>query len=271
MYNNGTMEMQYGKQNAGISAFWLKIIAIAGMLLQHSALALPGAFPLGFEIFLQISGGLTFPLMAFLLVEGFHATSNVNRYMVRLAVFGAISFIPHLFVFGSGLSIMFTLLAGLFLLGIRRTYGNSGIFWGALVCLSLATALFDWGIIGPIAIVMFDMIRNDKARRIIVPLFFAAGIVLYSAAISSLLAPFVDMDAVLKETSIAAAFFPIGSLLTIPLLLMYKGTRGRHARWFFYAFYPAHLFVLAIVSMLMGKNVLVTMIQEIMYMFESYF
>jgi hypothetical protein len=258
-------EETYTKQNDGICAFWLKIIAVTGMILQHAALVLPGAFPLGVEIFLQISGGVTFPLLAFLLVEGFRTTSNLNKYMMRVAIFGAISFVPHLFALGSGLNIMFTLLLGLYLLKLRREMGNRPKFWIIFVALTLASALFDWGIVGPISILMYDSIKNEKARRIVVPIFSTIGVVILGMIFAAILSPFVDMDALMAEATIAGAFFPLGSLLVIPLLLMYKGKRGKPAKWFFYVIYPVHLAVLAVISIAMGKNVLINTIRELVY------
>ncbi|MCL2199109.1 MAG: conjugal transfer protein TraX [Defluviitaleaceae bacterium] len=250
-----------------LTAFWLKIIAVTGMILQHMALALPGAFPLGVEIFLQISGGLTFPILAFLLVDGFRATSNLSKYMTRLAVFGVISFVPHLFVLGTGLNIMFTMALSLYLLKLRRERGNSASFWAIFVVLILACAFLDWGIIGPIGVILYDMIKNEKARRIVVPLFFIAGVLLQGLLVTSLMSLFIDMEYLMAEMdmSIAPAFFPVGTLLAIPLLLLYNGERGRPAKWFFYVIYPLHLAVLAIVSIAMGKNVLINMIRNIFY------
>jgi len=266
-----TEHLNDSKVSTGISAFWLKIIAITGMLLQHAALTLPGAFPLGLEIFLQISGGLTFPILAFLLVEGFYATSNINKYMTRLAIFGGISFIPHLFAFGSGLNIMFTLLVGLALLTMRQRFGNSPKFWFAFAGLTLASFILDWGIIGPATIVMYDLIKNQKLRRIAVPIFCALGVIAISALTSAMAAPFADLGVVIPEATIATAFFPVGCLLVIPLLLMYKGERGRPVRWFFYIFYPVHLAVLAVISIVMGKNILINLIRDILYELGLFF
>lgn len=267
------MQAEQANASTGISAFWLKIIAITGMLLQHTALALPGAFPLGFEIFLQISGGLTFPIIAFLLVEGFYATSNINKYMTRLAIFGGISFIPHLFVFSHGLNIMFTLLVGLVLLTMRQRFGSSPKFWFAFAGLTLASVILDWGIIGPVAIVLYDLIKNEKLRRILVPIFCAVGILALSALMAAVAAivPIDNLGFQLPETTIAGAFFPMGCLLVIPLLLMYKGARGRPVRWFFYIFYPVHLAVLAIISIVMGKNILISVIRTILYELGLFF
>ena len=245
----------------GLSAFWLKVIAITGMFLQHMALALPGAFAYEFEVFLQISGGFTMPIMMFLLVEGFRATSNLDKYLKRVGLFAAISMVPHLFALGSGFNVMFTLLFGLLILRIRRSYGNAPRFWLAFIFITLASFPFDWGIVGPICIFLLYEIRNEKARRILMPVCFAIGTIVYSMLITAALGLIIDMNAV--YTSSAAMFFPVGSLLTIPLLLMYKGKRGQPMKWFFYVFYPAHFVVLAVISIVMGKNNLINMVQQI--------
>jgi len=41
------------------------------------------------------------------------------------------------------------------------------------------------------------------------------------------------------------------SLLAFIALLLYNGKRGRQNKYFFYAFYPAHLFVLGIMKYLL--------------------
>lgn len=269
------IQMQEANSTSGISAFWLKIIAVTGMFLQHLAIAMPGAFPFGFEVFLQISGGLTMPIMAFLLVEGFHATSNLDKYMLRVAIFAAVSFIPHLFVLGSGYNIMFTLLVGLFLLSLRREYGNSAKFWLSFIGMTLVTFIFDWGIIGPVSIILYDIIKNEKKRRIAVPIFFAVSALGYSMLLNTIfgaiLSPFVDMEALAGDKTIASAFFPLGSLIAIPLLLMYKNKRGRPAKWFFYVFYPAHLVVIAVISIALGRNIVINMIRDLIYEFGQFF
>lgn len=241
-----------------LTAFCLKIIAVAGMILQHTALALPNAFPLGVEIFLQISGGLTFPILSFLLVDGFRATSDLNKYITRMFIFGVISFVPHLFGLGSGLNILFTMTLSLYLLRIRQERGNVASFWVIFAALVLASAFLDWGIIGPIGVVLYDVIKNEKARRIVVPAFFAVAAFLQLQLFSALLSQFM------ADKTIAYMFFPIGSLLAIPLLLLYNGERGRSAKWFFYVIYPVHLAVLAVVSIAMGKNVIINMISDIL-------
>lgn len=58
-------------------------------------------------------GGLTFPIMAYLLCEGYRHTSSVRRYAERLAVFAVVSQIPYSLLFGATGNVLITLLIGL--------------------------------------------------------------------------------------------------------------------------------------------------------------
>jgi len=228
-------------------------------VLQHAALSLSGVFPLPLEIFLQLAGGLTFPIMAFFIVEGFRATSDLDKYKRRILIFGAISIVPHLFSLGSGLNIMFTLFFGLIALELRKKHGNSPKFWVLFILLLLASSLFDWGVVGLVVILLYDIIKNEKTRRIVGPIVAVVGSMVYSVILVNLLGDFIDMEAMMADTTIAGAFFPVGMLLAIPLLLMYKGERGPRMRWLFYTFYPVHLAVLAVLSIILGTNNLLNM------------
>jgi len=246
-------------ESKGISAFWLKIIAITGMVLQHAALSLSGMFPLPVEIFLQLAGGITFPVMAFFIVEGFRATSDLGKYRRRLWIFGFISILPHLFSLGSGLNIMFTLFFGLIALELRKKYGNAPKFWVLFILLLLASALFDWGVVGLVVILLYDTIQDEKTRRIVGPIVAVGGTLIYSTILVTVLGNFIDFEAKMADTTIAGAFFPVGMFLAIPLLLMYKGERGPRMKWLFYTFYPIHLAVLAVLSIILGTNNLLNM------------
>ena len=46
----------------------------------------------------------------------------------------------------------------------------------------------------------------------------------------------------------------VGCTGAIPLLLSYNGRRGRPLKYFFYAYYPAHIFVLGLAKGLMFSD-----------------
>ena len=61
--------------------------------------------------------------------------------------------------------------------------------------------------------------------------------------------------------NLAFALYPlVGCSATIPLLWAYNGGRGRSMKWFFYAYYPAHIAVLGLAKgLLLGDwNIAVT-------------
>ena len=65
----------------------------------------------------------------------------------------------------------------------------------------------------------------------------------------------------LLAIGLAFALYPlVGCTATIPLLWAYNGGRGRPMKWFFYAYYPAHIAVLGLAKgLLLGDwNIAVT-------------
>ena len=83
----------------------------------------------------------------------------------------------------------------------------------------------DYGLGGVVAIVVMYLLRGQKEVA------FAAAVLVLAVITSS--------------TEILALFmlYPI---------MKYDGSRGRNMKYIFYAFYPAHLLILALVCMAIG-------------------
>ena len=181
----------------GISGYWLKVIAVVSMLIDHtSAVILEQISGLENPAFLmRIIGRLAFPIYCFLLVEGFYHTRSRAKYAGRLFLFALISEVPFDLAFSrrmwdfSSNNVFFTLLFGL---------------------------LVIWGVEGIKQKFVAD-VYGEKAAAI-------------------LLASIIE----------AAAFLDM-----IPVYF-YNGTRGKQMKYFFYIFYPAHLFLLAMIARAMG-------------------
>lgn len=75
-----------------MSAFTLRIIACVTMLMDHIGFLLSGRYP--YLAPLRWIGRISFPLYAFLMVNGFRYTSNRLRYGLRLAIFALVSQLP---------------------------------------------------------------------------------------------------------------------------------------------------------------------------------
>ncbi len=227
----------------GISAFWLKMIAIIGMTLQHTAIVFNAQLPFGVKTVMYLAGGLTFPIMAFLLVEGYRKTSNLGRYLLRLLIFAVIAQIPFMLAFNTNaLNIMFTLLLGLILLWLYDSMNDKFVFLALFLLVNIFTMNFDWGLIGLPLVVAFGTIKHPH-NRIILPI--SLMVILEEIYLLA----FVSFS----EASCFYAFFYAGCLCVIPLLLMYSGRKGKSVKYLFYVFYPAHLILLFVLRYLLFK------------------
>lgn len=224
-----------------LNSFHLKILAIVAMTANHAAYIFYFQLPaevLG--VFFTV-GGLTFPIMAFLLVEGYNHTSSFRKYATRLLVFALVSEVPFYLFLAQEFNVLFTLLLGLIALKLYDDWGpGSAKFWLAFAAIVFASDFCDWGIIGPIMILMMRAIP-DRRKRVIFPILLVMAAIgmpnlMYAIAAASTIAlPF-------------ALYAFVGSGLDIPMLLSYNGQRGRPMKWFFYAYYPAHILVLGLVK-----------------------
>jgi len=265
----------------GLTAHTLKLIAIIGMAMQHTAIVLGSAIPTPLHFPLQFAGGLTFPIMAYFVAQGYRHTSNLRRYVLRIFIFALIAQIPYMLAFSSAFfiapihfNIMFTILAGLISLILYDKMRTRWLFWILFVIICLATFLFDWGIIGPVMILLYHAIKSHTSKSIAVPFIAVGGkivmgvvIGLITAAIIvsamltggeeallNMLDPYklIEVELTDPTAALAGLLFPLGSIATIPLLLMHKGSRGKPQKYLFYIFYPLHLLILALIALALG-------------------
>jgi len=226
-----------------ISAFWLKIIAIIGMALQHTALIFVDMLPMALLAPMQMAGGMVFPIFAFLLVEGYRRTSSMAKYLLRIYLFAMLSQIPFMLLFG-GFNILFTMGFGLIALLGYDFLQRRWIFWVLFLVAFLGMAIFnfDWAPIGLPIILMYRVI-DDEFRRSTAPAAFAGIFLLLGVY----LPPLMDGAAFSPEM-----LFPLGCFIAMPLIWAYNGTRGPSLKILFYTFYPAHLTAIAAIAYFSG-------------------
>ena len=201
-----------------LTQFQFKGLAAVLMVIDHI-----GAIFFPDIALFRIVGRLSFPLFAWLLVQGEAHTRHFWRYALRLLV---LAFFSQTFYWGAfeiwgwwwELNILFTLLVGLLGLRAARRWPKFALgFW--VVAALLAEALrMDYGAYGIGAIAIL------QAYRFTLPWWSAWGALHLAYA---LLGGIHQLPA-----------------LTLPLLLsLSNGSQGRRARWF-YGFYPGHLALL---------------------------
>ncbi len=232
--------MEKSKRNYQIiSGSALKVIATAAMLIDHIAAVLLRETPIelltimGRSITLYAAmrfiGRIAFPIFAFLITEGYLHTRNRMRYGASLALFALLSEIPwNLEHTGkilalSSRNVFFTLLLGYLAICMLEKWRSRPSKQAAWLLGLLAVSVIlraDYGISGYVFILFLYVMRERPLLR---------------AVIGSGILP--------ARWEAGLAFIPIA---------LYNGkrgfARGSFAKYFFYFFYPAHLFALYLIK-----------------------
>lgn len=237
----------------------LKLVAIIAMTVDHIAWAMFDGYPTApLPIFMHIIGRLTCPIMCYFIAEGYHYTKNINKYTFRLFAFAFISHFTYIFAsnafvdfksfipfyygdFLNQTSVMWSLAWGLVMLRIadsKKIKLTCKVLLVILIC--IITLPSDWSCIASLCIMAIGTNRNNLKKQMAWMIFYVA---LYS------LVYFFAIDKVY-------GVLQMGVILSIPIIAMYNGSRGKNEKinkfmkWFFYIFYPAHLFVIGLINYL---------------------
>lgn len=267
---SGEVRQTSGKQREGIPGSTLKIIAIVAMLIDHiGAVLMEGKlYDLGmaqaqqsyesWQMFMQqygtfyytdlvirLIGRLGFPIFCFLLIEGFVHTRSRWKYGRNLLIFAFVSEIPFDLAFTRSMgdvdliggviypyyqNVFFTLFIGLLCMCgyeyIKINVGRRWLKWcsnlavlgiGMLAAYLLHT---DYSGLGVLTITMMYLFRKN---------------------------PMKSMFAGCLTLTVFNSFEFTSFLCLIPIRA-YNGKRGLGIKYFFYAFYPVHLFILYLIS-----------------------
>lgn len=221
----------------------LKFLACAIMLLDHIGATL---IPWGT---LRIIGRLAFPIFCFLLAEGAHYTRSPRNYLLRLGIGAILSELPFdLALFGSWSwqhqSVMITLLLGaMALLAMKRMTQPLLKILVLLLFAFLADFMnTDYGGAGVLMIALFGLTRERKygwlvqllGMYLICRWIIPGGVVWFIGRYV-----FIEIFAIL-------------ALIPIWLYSGKKSTSSRAVQWAFYLFYPVHLWILYLISILLA-------------------
>lgn len=224
----------------------IKYIAMTAMLLNHIAniFLVPGT--LWYEVLVDI-GYFTAITMCYFLVEGFRYTHSRKQYALRLFGFGVVSQVPFSMAFAQNgilefqdFNMMFTLFLCFCILLCIETIRNR-FLRGVLIVLLIFGSLFcDWALLAPVFTLLFSWAVGNRTRQ---KAAFGAAALLYGGMAG--LGSGQVWEAVGCTVPILVSAFVI--------LYLYNGRRAARGRtfykWFFYAFYPAHLLVLGLLRL----------------------
>lgn len=267
-----------------LNGFWIRIIAIITMVIDHFVLLLAS-----FELintttflytFLRIIGRISFPLFALGIVEGVLHTKNLKKYLLRLAIMALTIIVGYLFL--------------KYVLEFAITIGIDGNIFITLLLGAISIALFEkknkLSLLGVIPIFYSILIYFNILPNIIMPEYGLYGVLMivgiyggyliaekYSIAqaekyhldyssyqLTTYYQKSINMFYALMIVMINLLFYILikfvpeinqytiiqiqdFSIISTIFVILYNGKRGYDKKWFRvfnYVFYPTHLLLL---------------------------
>ncbi len=229
----------------GLSNNALKIIACVAMFIDHLGyLVFPEV------LFFRIVGRLAFPIFAYMIAEGCYYTHNKLKHFLLIFLLGIImQMVSYLFAGVTDFSIFLVFSASILIIYLidniadafkEKYYMLSGCFLFVtivvcfgLACIELDTKVFfeNYGLYGVFTPVLLYILRKflPDYQKLFMLITLAVCTTMYAFYMQWL-----------------PAFF---ALLAIPILVLYNGKRGKlNLKYFFYIFYPLHIWLLQIIA-----------------------
>ena len=234
------------------TSFSLHIMAMLFMLCDH----LWGTIVPGSD-WLTCIGRLSFPILAFMIVEGYFHTKNLRKYVKRLLVFAVLSEIPFDLAMGSRIfypihqNVLWSFLISIGLIHWNEKVKEKQVWKRVFVVIASVCIGYIGGLItfvdfynaGILTVLVFYYFRNKKWWC------YAAQLVCLWYINFELLGGYSYEVQMFGETHFIARQ-GIAVLALIPIWL-YQGKQGYHSsgwQYFCYAFYPLHLLILGILK-----------------------
>ena len=185
----------------------------------------------GIGSIMQLIGGMAIPVFAFLLVEGFHNTSDYKKYLITMIITALVSEIPYdLAIRGkiwdfSSQNAMITMCICLIMLKCMELFSDSSGFAGSMVKILIMIAAIVW--------VSIFRAEYGLCMVLLVTVFYV-----------------FDTRNVLKTVlgCIISLMYVTGPVAFYGIWC-YNGVRkDRINKYVYYAFYPVHLLVLGVIA-----------------------
>lgn len=240
-----------------MNANQLKLFMMGLMVLDHLAPLLPPQFVVPFNILTRCVG----VFFGFMAVEGFHYTRNRKNYLLRLYSWSFIMFAGNTLLNMTVLkqsiwqlhnNIFLTLAVGVsllwaidFAIRIKESFFRISASILAFILLAISiTGMVEGGfVIIPFMLISYFFRTRSKKRDL--------GYLIFSACL--LLMMIVGLpDHSLETIKMTLETNPEFLFITvIPFIHLYNGQKGSDSPFFkylFYVFYPAHLWLIALIA-----------------------
>ena len=233
----------------------LHIMAMAFMLCDH----LWGTIVPGND-WLTCIGRISFPIFAFMIVEGYCHTKNLQRYIGRMLLFAVLSEVPFNLAMGSRIffpihqNVLWSFLISLGLIHWNEKVKRKGKIWlrglvgGLTVLVGYVAGLVtmvDFYHAGILTVLVFYFFRQRKWWS------YLAQLLCLWYVNMEMLGGFGYEVQLFGETHflVRQGF----ALLALIPIWLYRGKQGYHSKWLqyvYYGFYPLHLLILGILKVL---------------------
>lgn len=274
------------EEKSGINATQLKLIALLTMFIDHiGAIIMPCLIDSaqanqnlslfisleGILILMRLIGRVSFPIFAFLIVNGYFHTSNKSNYLLRLTVFALISE-PFFDFANTGMWLEFTHQNVFFTLalGLLTIWGydniakaNSFNFVAGLYVLTMSLMAVnlrtDYDFYGVLMIFIFYLFYQNKMRLCVMMILL--NLLLYGPSIAmwsyvpSLIHDSYGFQLTGTKNLLLQIFVylkcisQLFSVIALWPLVKYNGEKGDSTlnKYAFYLFYPIHLCLLGLI------------------------
>ncbi|MDL2301227.1 conjugal transfer protein TraX [Lachnospiraceae bacterium OttesenSCG-928-D06] len=230
-----------------MNAFQIKLLMSLLMLLDHLRGINNLISPEMASIFTLVSRCVA-PMFAYFAVEGIRHTRNLKKYCLRLSILAGVMFGGNailrmifrsidnngMFSFMSG-NVIFTLALGVFAIALlkwgkeKKMTGRWSLNAVSIICFIIGFFWGEWGTV-LLPFMFIEYFWQDKK----VIRFLGYGMI----EIIAILLPFGE------------PFY----FLVFPFMLLYNGEYGPKTsfnKYFFYIFYPAHLWIIGIINIIL--------------------
>lgn len=233
----------------------LHVMAMLFMLCDH----LWGTIVPGND-WLTCIGRISFPIFAFMIVEGYFRTKSLKKYVWRLLIFAVVSEIPFNLAMGSSIfypihqNVLWSFLIAIGLIWLNEKAKEKSKFW-VRICTGIGTVLLGY-IVG-----LLTMVDFYHAGILTVLVFYFCKERKWWCYIAQFLCLwYINVELLggfgYEIPLFGQTFFfqrqSFALLALIPIWL-YRGKQGYHSKalqYVYYAFYPLHLLLLGILKML---------------------
>ena len=231
-------KLTFRSTNYNWSRDLLKLIAIIAMTADHVSSYLMENGTVAYNV-CQFFGNFTIVIMSYFIVQGVKYTHSIKQYAVRMLIWAVISQFPYVLLRHDFiLNVLFTLLGSLIAIYILDKKGL-GYYFLVFIAFFPISLFSDWAFLPLIFTIIFY--EADKHDRKWLPIILLPAVMFISRFLLS-------SDSISRYISEAIAFMLIAIVIYLFRDSTERKVKGIIPGLFFYAYYPVHLMIIWIIS-----------------------